>query len=464
MSERIDSLIDFVTEQAATFGAKQVSEINRTYVFRKNVEDDALDDGGGYIGFIQPDEEPRGQYHDFSLTVNPTLDDKPWHVNICIGTSGFRNDYELASLPGIRRLFSKLVDSNGYCKSDFSDMETSLPKSITQHPGFAHFKNTFKKYGKFYTAIQPIEDPEGKEGRQRISAFLAAYAKMREWPTNNEHRNAVDRALAPFEGQMRVDDDAEVKHLLLERRFIVLQGPPGTGKTRLAKRLVEKLDAASFFTQFHAETSYSDFIRGIRPAIDEVALKYVEKSGTFAEAVDFAIKNPTVNTVLIIDEINRANLSNVLGPIFYLFEHKMDASSIKIEITPKLVISDLPRNLFVVATMNTADRSLAVVDFALRRRFAWYTLKPELIKSPDFYAEDFQEISRMFEWYATSDELSLQPGQGYFLADSEAEMLNRIRYEVFPLIKEYLQEGLLLPAKEEFNNYFEKRIGKSLIE
>ncbi|HEV7701695.1 MAG TPA: AAA family ATPase [Pyrinomonadaceae bacterium] len=423
-----------------------------------------MDDGGGYIGFILPDEEPRGQYHDFSLTINPSLDGKPWHVNICIGTLGFQNDSELASLPGVRRLFSKLVDSNGFCKSDFSDMETSLPKYITQHPGFAHFKNTSKKYGKFYTAIQLIEDPESEEGKQRILAFLAAYAKMREWPTNGEHRGAIDRALAPFHNRVGADVDAEVEQLLRERRFLVLQGPPGTGKTRLAKRLVESLDAVSLFTQFHAETSYSDFIAGIRPATEDAALKYIEKPGTFAQAVDFAIKNPGKNTVLIIDEINRANLSNVLGPVFYLFEHKMDDSSVEIEIAPGLIISELPKNLFVVATMNTADRSLAVVDFALRRRFAWYTLRPETVKSATFHEKDFQEISQAFEWYATSDELSLQPGQGYFFADSEAEMLNRIRYEIFPLIKEYLQEGLLLPAKEEFNTYFEKRIEKSLFE
>ncbi len=142
----------------------------------------------------------------------------------------------------------------------------------------------------------------------------------------------------------------------------------------------------------------------------------------------------------------------------------MDVSNVEIEIAPNFKVKQLPENFFVIATMNTADRSLAVVDFALRRRFAWYTLKPKAINSKQFFKEDFSRIQEIFDWYASSTELNLQPGQGYFIADSEDEMKNRIRYEVFPLIKEYLQEGLLRNAKEEFNNYFSTRISLSLFE
>jgi 5-methylcytosine-specific restriction endonuclease McrBC GTP-binding regulatory subunit McrB len=142
----------------------------------------------------------------------------------------------------------------------------------------------------------------------------------------------------------------------------------------------------------------------------------------------------------------------------------MDNTDVEIEISPGLKVTSLPKNLFVIATMNTADRSLAVVDFALRRRFAWYSLKPKPIRSGQFHKKDYNEIQSIFEWYASSSELSLQPGQGYFLANSDAEMENRIQYEILPLIKEYLQEGLLRTAKEEFNNYFAVRIKKTLFE
>lgn len=381
-----------------------------------------------------------------------------------IGSSGFKNDYELANYPGLRRLFSKLTDERGFCKSEFSDIETSLPKSVTGSLDLQHIKNTIKTYTKVLPTCQIIDDPQSEEGKQIIAAFVAGYAKLRNWPSNKDHRKAVSEALKPFLKKEIIDEIEDVKNLLNERKYIVLQGPPGTGKTRTSKNVAEEIGTKTFFTQFHAETSYSDFIYGIRPNTENEELRYKENLGSFSEALKYAIEHRSEKVILIIDEINRANLSNVLGPIFYLFEHKMDVSNVEIEIAPNFKVTKLPENFFVIATMNTADRSLAVVDFALRRRFAWYTLKPKVINSKQFFNEDFSKIQEIFDWYASSTELNLQPGQGYFIADSEDEMKNRIRYEIFPLIKEYLQEGLLRNAKEEFNNYFSTRINLSLFE
>lgn len=460
----IDDVREFITIKTQEFGAKTDNEFNKPYVERNNTKHDALQDKGAYFGFIHPEEDTSGPFHDFSLTIFPNDQDKPWLVCLGIGSSGFKNDYELATYPGLRRLFSKLVDENGFCKSDFSDIETGLPRNITGHPELEHIRNTIKTYTKVLPACQIIDDPESEAGKKVIAAFIAGYAKLRDWPSNKTHRNAVLAALQPFIETAATDDAAEVKQLLNERRFIVLQGPPGTGKTKIAKDVSSNLNAKTFFTQFHAETSYSDFIYGIRPDIESSEIKYIEKPGIFTEAVKYSIEQPNEKTVLIIDEINRANLSNVLGPIFYLFEHKMEHSNVEIEISPNFSIRKLPDNLFVIATMNTADRSLAVVDFALRRRFAWYALKPKPIVSPQFYINDFISIQEIFDWFASSNELSLQPGQGYFIASSEEEILNRIKYEIFPLIKEYLQEGLLTNAKEEFNTYFSTRIKQSLFE
>jgi len=460
----IDDVREFITTKAQEFGAKTENEFNKPYVERNNTGHDALQDKGAYFGFIHPEEDASGPFHDFSLTIFPNDQGKAWLVCLGIGSSGFKNDYELATYPGLRRLFSKLIDDRGFCKSNFSDIETGLPRNITGHPELEHIRNTIKTYTKVLPVCQIIDNPESDEGKKVISAFVAGYAKLRDWPSNNSHRTAAIAALQPFIETSTINDVDEVTNLLNERRFIVLQGPPGTGKTKIAKDVTSHLNAKTFFTQFHAETSYSDFIYGIRPDIDSSELKYIENPGVFSEALKYAIEHPREPTILIVDEINRANLSNVLGPIFYLFEHKMDSSSVEIEISPGLIISKLPDNLCVIATMNTADRSLAVVDFALRRRFAWYTLKPKPIDFPQFYKKDFISIQEIFNWYATSNELSLQPGQGYFIASSDKEMTNRIKYEIFPLIKEYLQEGLLGNAREELNTYFLKRINLSLFE
>lgn len=476
----IENIRQFIKEKAEQFGARTDNEFNKPYVERNNTGQEALKDNGAYFGFIHPEEEASGPFHDFSLTIFPNDLNKPWLVCLGIGSSGFKNDYELATYPGLRRLFSKLTDERGFCKSDFSDIETSLPKSITASLDLQHIKNTIKTYTKVLPTCQIVDDPESEEGKQLIAAFVAGYAKLRDWPSNKDHRKAVSEALEPFLKTETIDESKEVQNILNQRKYIVLQGPPGTGKTRTAKSVADKIGAKTFFTQFHAETSYSDFIYGIRPATENKELRYKENLGSFSEALKYAVEHKSERVILIIDEINRANLSNVLGPIFYLFEHKMDISNVEIEIAPNFKITKLPENFSVIATMNTADRSLAVVDFALRRRFAWYSKTPKIIDGTSkrlenvsvnkiaeeefFFKEDFAVIEEIFNWYASSPELSLQPGEGYFIANSEDEMKNRIRYEIFPLIKEYLQEGLLRNAKEEFNNYFSTRINLSLFE
>ncbi len=476
----IENIRRFIKEKAEEFGAKPNNGFNKPYIERNNTGQEALKDNGAYFGFIHPEEEASGTFHDFSLTIFPNDQNKPWLVCLGIGSSGFKNDYELATYPGLRRLFSKLVDEQGFCKSDFSDIETSLPKSITESLALQHIKNTIKTYTKVLPTCQIVNNPESDEGKQIIAAFIAGYAKLRDWPSNKSHRKAVSDALEPFLKTESTNEIEEIKKLLTERKYIVLQGPPGTGKTRAAKIVAKKIGAKIFFTQFHAETSFSDFIFGIRPDATNEELRYKEILGSFSISLKYAIDHEGEEVTLIIDEINRANLSNVLGPIFYLFEHKMEVSNVEIEIAPNLKIKKLPKNFSVIATMNTADRSLAVVDFALRRRFAWYSKIPKIIDGPSkrldnvsvnritdkefFFKEDFAIIEEIFNWYASSTELNLQPGEGYFIANSEDEMKNRIRYEIFPLIKEYLQEGLLRNAKEEFNNYFSTRINLSLFE
>lgn len=460
----IESIRVFIKEKAIEFGAKPENEFNKPYVERNNTGKEALKDNGAYFGFIHSEEEASGPFHDFSFTIFPSENDKPWLICLGVGSSGFKNDYELATFPGLRRLFSRLTNDRGFCKSDFSDIETSLPKSITANSDLQHLKNTIKTYTKVLPACQIVDNPESIEGKKVIAAFIAGYAKLRDWPTNKSHRKAISDALEPFIKDELIDDSVEIKKLIEDRKYVVLQGPPGTGKTRMAKKVANEIGARTFFTQFHAETTFSDFIYGIRPDIKNKELSYKETLGIFTQSLKYALNNVNEKVILIVDEINRANLSNVLGPVFYLFEHKMEASNIQIEITPEFKITKLPENFYVIATMNTADRSLAVVDFALRRRFAWYSLKPKPIKAKSFFKEDFARIQEIFDWYASSSELSLQPGQGYFIADTNEEMENRIKYEIFPLVREYLQEGLLKNAKEEFNNYFASRINQSLFE
>lgn len=459
----IQEIIQFTQDTIKKFGGKS-DDPNKNFVFRNNTKSDALEEGGAYFGIIRPEEEPTGSFHDFCLVIFPDLDDgqKPWLLSLGIGTLGFLNDYDLSLKPGLRRMYESILSASGFCKTDLSDTEKPLPIEFQEK--LPHLAGTLSKYSKVLPVCDILNNPLSDESKDRIAGFIAIYAKARGWIKHKYQRKEYEKVINKLKKVPSINDEEKVLDLILHRKFVILTGAPGTGKTRMAKIIQKKLDAVSFFIQFHAETDYSDFIYGIVPNLSQNNLGYSAKFGKFYESLKYASENPEKKVLLIVDEINRANLANILGPIFYLFEYRLtpEEASETIEICPGLSINKIPDNFFMIGTMNTADRSLAVVDFALRRRFAWYDLKPQLIDQDYFFKEDFSKIQEIFFWHANSEELNLQPGQGYFLADNEDEFKFRVEFELLPLIKEYLQEQLLLPAKEDFNDYFYSRIGKNL--
>lgn len=441
-------------------------------IIRKNLEENAFTEGAAYWGFLNPEEETSGQYSDFSFVVFPDSYSEVKTCVVClgVGSSGFRNDYHLAALPGIRRMFLKLKGQNTFFKASFSDIESTstdlLNEITTSHP---QLTTVVKRY-KTVLPASCIVNPQEENGMKIIYAWLATYAKMRSWATNKEQREAIENALSEISGSEVHTEEDDIKNLLKKRKYIVLQGAPGTGKTYTALNIAKEYDQ-TFFEQFHAETTFSDFVYGIEPNISKDMLQpqFQAKKGILYQAVEYAIDNKNEKVLLIIDEINRANLSNVLGPVFYLFEYQTGMRKVEISVGD-MKLTQLPDNLYVIATMNTADRSLAVVDFALRRRFAWYTLRPHEIKPGDgkkFMKETYNKFADIFFLYATDDELNLQPGQSYFIVgknESAKEMKERMIYELLPLMKEYLTEGYLLKAKDAFCDLFLKETGKLMYE
>ncbi len=460
----IEEVIEFMKQKIFELGGKE--EEPRNFVFRKNIGNIALEEGGAYFGCIHSEEDPSGPYHDFCIVIFPdeNNNENPWLLSLGVGSMGFRNDYDLAEKPGFRRSFESILSDTGFCKTDFSDIEQGLPREFTDR--IPHLSATLKKYSTVLPVCEILINPLSEDSKNRISAFLALYAKARGWLSNQKLRNEYQKCLNKVRRKEEQDDEENVLQLIQKRKYVILTGAPGTGKTRLAKIIKKRLEAESFFVQFHAETDYSDFIYGIVPRLDGDSLGYEKKFGIFDRALKYAVEHKEKNVLLIVDEINRANLSNILGPIFYLFEYRLEneEATEKICISPGFEIDCIPSNFYMIGTMNTADRSLAVVDFALRRRFAWYNLKPKAIDSSDFFTKDFDQFQDIFNWYAATNELVMQPGQGYFLADDEDEFKLRVEYELLPLIREYLQEQILISAKEEFNNYFYNRINRKLFE
>ena len=159
--------------------------------------------------------------------------------------------------------------------------------------------------------------------------------------------------------------------LLRDRKQIIFQGPPGTGKTYLARKLAEAMTAGQGrvdVVQFHPSYSYEDFIEGYRPTD---AGTFALRSGPLKSLAEEANANPDETFVLIIDEINRGNLAKVFGELYYLLEYREDANlRLQYSETP----FSLPDNLYLIGAMNTADRSIALLDMAIRRRFAFIGL------------------------------------------------------------------------------------------
>lgn len=190
---------------------------------------------------------------------------------------------------------------------------------------------------------------------------------------------AFGEVTAEFAEQLFVDAAwlHDLVDVLWERRQVILYGPPGTGKTFLARQLASQLTEpnAVKLVQFHPSYTYEDFFEGFRPVEREsgqVAFKLTP--GPFRRLVESARENPTQPHILIIDEINRANLAKVFGELYFLLEYRDDP--IALLYSPESDFT-MPPNVFVVGTMNTTDRSIALVDAAMRRRFGFVELHPD---------------------------------------------------------------------------------------
>ncbi|MEU1672749.1 DUF4357 domain-containing protein [Streptomyces roseifaciens] len=253
----------------------------------------------------------------------------------------------------------------------------------------------------------------------------------------------------------------EMRELLIDEKQLVLYGPPGTGKTYLAMKLAEYFGGGPEqvkIVQFHPSYSYEDFFEGFRPVEDpetrEVAFRMT--AGPLRELADLASRegNRHIPHFLIIDEINRANLAKVFGELYFLLEYRTTS----VRLTYSGDDFALPPNLFVIGTMNTADRSIALVDAAMRRRFAFVELSPRTEPTAGLLARWLKREDRDLEparlldaLNARIDDADFAIGPSYLMKPGvyrNGGLERTWRTKILPLLEEHhYGEGLDVTAR-----------------
>lgn len=230
--------------------------------------------------------------------------------------------------------------------------------------------------------------------------------------------------------------------------------------------------------QFHPSYSYEDFVRGVSvESNDQGEISYVVKDRILIDMANEALSNPKSDFVLIIDEINRANLSSVLGELIYSLEYRYDSENPKSEGVVESLYNKntegekpdrelkLPKNLYIIGTMNSADRSVGQIDYAVRRRFAFVDVLPKILNIDNFQKASFQKVSELFvEGGILNDHGNFIPslhlsddynpeaiclGHSYFIGDDYTFQNVRLPFEIKPILKEYLKDGILKKSAEK---------------
>jgi len=424
------------------------------------------DIGVPWAGLIHPENATSGPYGGTSVVWMPSKENGSI-LTLVVGTKGLSPDEGILTRPGHRRRVAALrrylagLGVEGWTKPDPAALGVEVPEEVQRR--FPGFEAAFKGYGHEFFCVAHVPQHDLAQAERVVQAFFYLYPLERGW----EVLKAAKEEFLAFESDLRSQvfpsvDVAQVDQVLRARRFVILQGPPGTGKTRLTAQIAAQFFSSRAMTvQFHPAVTYEDFVVGLSPDPTDAGLRFQVRKGWLLNAVEAAAQQPFL---LVVDEVNRADLGKVLGEAIYLFEAAEIGGEKPREVALPHPVDghtslSLPPGLYVLATMNTADRSVAPIDLAIRRRFAFVTMMPsrEVVAGQSDEGVQrlatgvFDRLSDVFIEHAPDDALDLLPGHSYFLADSEAALRERFRYELLPLLDEYLRQGFLGAATTELH-------------
>lgn len=377
-------------------------------------------------------------------------DNKPYR-NAALATWQFANEMKPGDIifakQGMYKIIGRGVVESGYMFDDSSDDEYNNIRKVKwtdigewEHPGQAAMKTLtdITQYTEYVETLNAMFDTEDDDDDIEVD----------ETPLNTYTKENFLEDVYISEKQYDT-----LEGLLLKKLNVILQGAPGVGKTYAAKRLAYSMMGVKDpervqLVQFHQSYSYEDFVEGFRPS--STGMNFEIKKGAFYNFCKKASDDKENEYFFIIDEINRGNLSKIFGELFMLIEADKRGNDIQL-----LYSSDkfsVPKNVYIIGMMNTADRSLAMIDYALRRRFAFFEMKPAF-ESEGFreyqYGLESDKFNKLIDCVISlnqriADDESL--GEGFCIGHSyfcdieeikENTLTDIVEFEIIPLLKEY---------------------------
>lgn len=384
------------------------------------------------------------------IKMREVIDESLSYKNAAHATWQFANEMKIGDIVFVKKGMHQII-GRGVVMSDYEydDTRDDEYKNIRQvdwthngewpHPGQAVMKTLtdITSYTDYVEKLNSLFEDETEEDAEDVEKTYPPYTK----------EDFLSEVFMPEEEYEKLSGILRIK------KNIILQGAPGVGKTFAAKRIAFSMMGVKdvervMMVQFHQSYSYEDFIMGFRPSTDGFELK----RGAFYNFCKKAEIDGDNDYFFIIDEINRGNLSKIFGELFMLIENDKRGVSLQ------LLYSDekfsVPKNIYIIGMMNTADRSLAMLDYALRRRFAFFEIKPGFTTDGfreyrmSLENEKFDKLIACVESLnnVISNDESLGDGfcigHSYFcnlLPDTiDDQVLSGIvEYELIPLLKEY---------------------------